>query len=411
MSPDEPKLKSPSRARRHVALPVERSPHSVTHTPDDGFGGLHESVPPHDPGLEEFERFVATHGRQFDSYLATQPDRELFWSQGRRGVVSFVRRGRHVLVSGGLIAPLDERGPLLHEFLDYLATLRLRPMFFCIPEEDLPLFREVGFRITKIGEDAVVDLPDCTFSGKPFEWVRRQVNYCRRHGLVAEEVRPEDVTREQWQQILGETAELCRERLRERPQSKELEFFDGQLGEHRLGQRRLFVARSDEVRGRLEGFVVCNPLRGGEAWAIEIYRHRPDAVRGTLAFLFHHVISQLRDEGVSAVNLCIIPGHNCQTPLPDDNEFIRKGFARADRYFSLLFDITGIGHFKSRFRPRYEASYYCSPPDASFGAFWAIIMTLGVLRLDPVKTLRLAWRRLSIRRERMSLPRINPADQ
>lgn len=313
-----------------------------------------------------------------------------------------------MLVSGGLIAPAEKRRRLLQEFLAYLAPRNLRPMFFCIPEEDLPLFREVGFQITKLGEDAVLDLADCTFAGKEYEWVRRQVNYCRRHGLVASEVRAGRCDEATWEATLAEALDVCHDLMRQRPQTRELEFFDGQIGEHRLGERRLFVARSDGGNGRIEGFVVCNPMLGGRKWALEIYRHRADAIRGTLPFLFHHIATQMREEGVEAANLSILLGHNCQAPMPGDNPFVRKGFARAEKYFSLLFDVTGIAHFKSRFRPRYEPCYYCSPPDASFGAFWAVLMTLGVLRIAPLKTVRLTWQRLRKRSQRRSLPRLHP---
>ena len=127
------------------------------------------------PELEDpqqfLQQFVYEHGQLYDSYLATEPGREAFWSTGNRGVVTFVRHKQHVLVSGGLIAPPDQKEQLLDEFLDHVERLRLRPVFFGIPGEDLPLFRRVGYRITKIGEDALIDLGDCTFSGKKFEWV------------------------------------------------------------------------------------------------------------------------------------------------------------------------------------------------------------------------------------------------
>ena len=52
----------------------------------------------------------------------------------------------------------------------------------------MPLVSLAGFQATKWGEEALVDLPDCTWSGKDYEWVRRQSNYCRRQGLVGSRV-------------------------------------------------------------------------------------------------------------------------------------------------------------------------------------------------------------------------------
>src|SRR5690606_23394997 len=124
---------------------------------------------------------------------------------------------------------------------------------------------------------------------------------------------------EDWQATLDEVIAICEEGLDLRPQREELKFFDGRIGEHELGRRRLFIARADEGRGRIEGFVVCNPMLGGRMWSTEIYRHRNDEVRGTVPFLFHHLILALQDEGAEQVNLCIVPARGALAPLPGDN--------------------------------------------------------------------------------------------
>lgn len=357
------------------------------------------------PGAAALDAFVFRHGAQYDSYLCTEPDRSLFWSHGNRGVLSFKQVGRHLLVAGGLIAPDEAKSALLEEFLAHAARLKLRPVFFCILEADLPYFREAGLRITKFGEDAIVDLPDLTYEGKQFEWVRRQANYCRRHGVVVSETGPGFLTPDVWQATLAELLEISRDSLQEKPQREELRFFDGHVGEHGLGRRRLFVARSDNGHGRIEGFVVCNPMQGGRMWSTEIYRHRSDAVRGVVASVIHHLTLALKEEGVEAVNLCLIPGRNCATPLPGDNPLVRRGLVVGQKYFSALFDLRGIDHFKSRFRPRYENRYLCTPPEPSLGAFIATLRVFGVFNVDLRKTGRLLWQRVRKFSARRSLPK------
>jgi phosphatidylglycerol lysyltransferase len=346
------------------------------------------------PSLERLQEFVFQHGTQYDSYLATEPEHELFWSRNEQGLISYARWGRHLLVRGGLIAPEEQKRQLLQEFLDYARPLRLNAYFFGIHEADLPYFRETGYRITKLGEDAIVDLGNVTFAGKKFEWVRRQVNYCQRHGLVASEAGPHLQSPEDWQATLDEVIAICEKGLDLRPQREELKFFDGRIGEHELGRRRLFIARADEGRGRIEGFVVCNPMLGGRMWSTEIYRHRNDEVRGTVPFLFHHLILALQEEGAEQVNLCIVPARNALTPLPGDNPVIRRGLGVAHKYFRGVFNLQGIDHFKSRFRPRYESRYICGAQRPQPGAFVATISVFGVLRLDYRKAARLAWSRL-----------------
>jgi len=343
------------------------------------------------PTTPEVQNFVYQHGAQYDSYLATEPEHQLFWSSNNGGVISFGQWSRHLLIRGGLIAPEAEKQRLLQEFCNHVEPLRLTSSFFGVHEADLRYFREAGYRISKLGEDALVDLGNVTFAGKKFEWVRRQVNYCRRHGLVIEEVGPHLQSPEQWEATLQEALAVCQDALAKRPQAQELTFFDGRIGMHPLGHRRMFIARSEGGKGRMEGFVVCNPILGGRAWSTEIYRHRTDGVRGTVPFLFHHLILKFQEEGAEQVNLCLVPARNCETPLPGDNPLIRHGMAVAQNYFRPVFNLAGIDHFKSRFRPRYESRYVCAPQKQYPGAFVATLVMFGVLRIDFRKACRLFW--------------------
>jgi len=351
---------------------------------------------------EALKLFAYEHGHQPDSYLASAPGREVFWSAEGSGLLSYTRYGRHVLVSGGLIAPPSERENLLIEFLRFVTARRLRATFFCIPEEDLPAFRAAGYCANKIGEDALLDLSTVTFTGKSFEWVRRQSNYCRRHNLWMEELRPYDYSVSEWADIQRELEDVTRDSMRLKPQVCELSFFDGTLGEHELGYRRLFVARRKETPTRIEGYVVCNPILKGRSWSTEIYRHRPDAVRGTIPFLFHQIALQLKHEGSEQLNLCLIPARNCEEPIPGDKALIRRSLVFFRKNLSLVFDIHGIDHFKSRFRPRYENRYVCSLPDPSVGAIIATVRAFGLFRICPWKLIHNLWSRRSKKRTHAS---------
>src|SRR5215469_17753132 len=63
------------------------------------------------------EEFAFLFGPYYDSYLATEPGREVFWSRDGRGVVGLVRMGRYLQAGGGLIAPRGHRERLLAELV------------------------------------------------------------------------------------------------------------------------------------------------------------------------------------------------------------------------------------------------------------------------------------------------------
>lgn len=327
-------------------------------------------------GGDSFEHFVARYGQAYDSYLATEPGRWIFWSRQRLGLISYYRSGRCLVVGGGLIAPEEHKETLLREFVEQTRQHNLRASFFNINEEDLPLFRKLGFRVTKWGEEPVIDLATLTWGGKSYEWVRRQSNYCLRHDVRAAEVRKQDLDPEEWNRTMAEVRDVAAESLSQKSHPQGMTFMEGRIDNHELGLRRLFVARSDQGRGRIEGFVICNPLRNGRMWSTELYRHRIDSVRGTMAFLFHHLIEQMRVEGVERVQLCVDPGLNCSTPMPNDAPVIRRTLGLRP-YFGFVFDFAGVHHFRSRFRPYYVNRYVCAQPGAPVGLTWAFAKATG----------------------------------
>jgi phosphatidylglycerol lysyltransferase len=102
-----------------------------------------------------------------------------------------------------------------------------------------------------------------------------------------------------------------------------------------------------------------------------------------MAFLFHHVFQQLQEEGVEQIPMCLDIGRNIDTPTPGDSFLIRRGQSFLRRYTGLIFDFSGVHHFKSRFRPRYENRYVCTSPNATVGSLIAYLLVSGSCRLNP----------------------------
>jgi phosphatidylglycerol lysyltransferase len=346
-------------------------------------------------------------GQYYDSYLSTDQGRETFWSRDGRGAVAFVRVGRYLNVGGGLLTSARRRESLLAEVIAAAERCGDAVSFYNVTECDLELFRDYGFQATKLGEEATIDLDDWSCRGKTFEWLRRQVNYCRRQRLRVVELEREDFSATQWHAVLAELADVSAAFLAAKPQAGELRFLDGVFEPHTLGRRRIFVARSETGSGRnggrIEAFLVCNPYRNGAGWAFEIYRRRPDAVRGAIAFLMHEAIQALREEGVRRVSLCLVPGLRAHHSLPGDSLLVRRGLTIGSRYFNFIFDTAGLYHFKSRFRPRFEGRYLCARPAVTLGSAWSLVRLLGVLELDAGKLARVLARRVR-RRATLAVP-------
>jgi phosphatidylglycerol lysyltransferase len=361
----------------------------------------------HSPGAREggesvlLEDVAFRYGRSSESYLVTEPGRECFWLPDHLGVIVFLRRGRYLHVGGGLLAGDGEKATLLDAFTHWTSQSRLRPLFYNIAPDEVPLFHEAGYQVTKWGEEALIDLPNVTWKGKQFEWVRRQSNYALRHGLEFVECQPELLSSEAWDRLSQELHEVAEGILSERPQIGDIGFLNGRFDPSNLGRRRLFLARHTELQ-RIDGFLLCNPCRGGNEWALELYRDRPDAVRGTIPFLMYQALQQFQQEQVERASLCLVPGVRCDQPLPGDSSLIRRAMVLS-QYFGFIFDVAGLYHFKSRFRPRFEDRFICARPAVTLGAACSFVGLCGALRLNSVKLVRRLWRQLRYARSRSTL--------
>ncbi len=360
-------------------------------------------VPSISPRWLQTEEQAFEYGQVYDSYFATQEGWKRFRVRGRAGLISYRRLGRHVKVFGGLLADQEEKPRLLREFKELADSFGMLTSFYNIAENEIDLFREHGYQVTKWGEEPIVDLQECTWFGKPYAWVRRQTNYCVRAGVTIVEHRPEDMDEEAWTSLIQRLRAVSDSLLATKPQCGEIQLVEGQLAVAGWGRRRLFVAYSQDSPPRIEGFLIALPMQGGRRWSFEMYRHRPDAVRGVVPYLFHEVMRRMKAEGIESVSLCLIPGLGCEEGLPGDSALVRRALCFGKKHLNFLFDFAGLYHFKSRFRPRYESRYICSRPRSTPLTTIALFRMSGVLTIDLKKMSKHFVRNCLKRRQRQQL--------
>jgi len=352
---------------------------------------------------ETLEEHIYRYGRGYDSYLSVEPDRQYFWAKDQCGVISFVRLGRYVYVTGGLLAPEDRWEELATQFLSFAKKHKYLVTFFNLDQAQRELLAKLGLQITKVGEDAVIDLTACTWRGKPFEWVRRQSNYCQRHGLEFSECHHDMLAEEDWRQVMAELDEVSHDYLRMKPYGARMRNFVGRFEPLWLQRRRVFIARSKQGAGLIEGFIVCNPSHNGRRWSVEMMRHCADATRGVIPFLIHQTFCTFQDEGIPEASLCMIPALRCGNPLEGDSRLLRFFLGLSIDRFGLYYDIPGMYHFKTRFRPGFQECFVAASPKVTPLSMFAGMVLWGLSWANYFRVATRAWKRLCNRESRRSL--------
>ena len=154
------------------------------------------------------ERLAFEHGQAPDSYLVVESHRHCFLAPDHSAAMSVIVSGRYVHISGGILAPLEAHRQIIIQLGELARRTNRLINFYGVGEQDRPLFEDAGWEVTKFGEDTSLKLESLRWSGKPYEWVRRQFNYCQRMGLSCREVSQQMMDQESWQELTEELIEI-----------------------------------------------------------------------------------------------------------------------------------------------------------------------------------------------------------
>ena len=362
------------------------------------------SHPPIGRSFDKLEQLARDHGGSYDSYIATDTEgKKYFWSSDGEGVLCTIPHGRYTFVYGGILAPQESRRALIAEFIADCDRKKITASFFNAGTEDVELLSTFGFNATKFGEEPIVELDNCSWQGKDYEWVRRQTNFCLRNQLEFEEVRRDELSPAEWAELMDEMDIISSHFLEGRAHASGIRNIVSRFSRSLIFGQRVFIARNVEKQ-RVEGFVMCNPCLGETMWAIESFRKRSDAVRGVIPFLMHQCMIVFQQEEAPLVTLSMLPLIRCETPRPGDSWILRRMITLAHNRLGAMYDSAGLFHFKTRFRPhRFEDRFICVRPRVTPGLLWAGMKSWGFHRVSVTAVLKKFWQQRGRKTDRTNL--------
>jgi len=340
--------------------------------------------------LAALESLAFEYGQSPDSYLVIEPYRQCFLMADHTAAVSVLGSRRYLHISGGILAPVALRPCIINQLSQYATSTNCIISCYAVSEFDRSMFETAGWEVTKFGETTSISLLNHTWSGKPYEWVRRQYNYCQRMGLKCREMTQHSMTIEAWKLLTEELFEIQRDDLQHRIYAVEINLLAGKLLPDLLGRRRLFIA--EDSSSCIQGFVIANPMRGGSGWGLEMYRKRCAAPRGTVPFLIKWIIDEMKKEGIEEVSVCMLLWKGSSTFVGTRTSWIvRWGLVLAYELGNLIYNTKGMTHFKTRFRPELSNCYVCVTPKATVLSCISFFRTVGAFRFSLQNIARNCW--------------------
>jgi len=324
----------------------------------------------------KLESWVRRYGASSNSYVLLEGPKLYFSSPAVDGFLAYQLSGGTALIAGDPVCAPERANRLIRDF----AAAMMRPVgAYQVSPAMLKAFRDEGFDDVQIGKEAIFDLRRFTLAGGSMELVRAATNKAKRAGVVVSEHHP---FVDGAGAINAELSEISREWLKHKG-NQELGFVLGSLGLNESSAKRYYIARAQNGTGRIEGFVVCEPIYGRNGYYLDVTRRRPDAVRGTMELLTTEILRSLRDDGYDMASMGLAPLALLDDPDLADHPLVTKLMRFIYQRVNIHYDFKLLYRYKAKYHPHeWEPRYFCfNQRRLSVGMLYAVVQVRNAVSL------------------------------
>ncbi len=237
------------------------------------------------------------------------------------------------------------------------------PGFYQTLPDDIDLYKSLGFKVLKIGEEAIIDLKTFTLQGKAGKNFRPSINRLTKLGYQINFYQPPiaDDLLHQLKPVSDEWLKMV--------QGSEKHFSLGWFDQAYLRECEIAVVRNPE--GKIGAFAnIVREYQLNEV-TIDMMRHRPAIENGTMDFLFISMLQHFKEHGYDSFNF----GLSALAGVGDNPESrsLEKVLGYLYEHLNRFYNFKGLHSYKEKFRPRWEPRYLVYP---SLAALPEVIVAL-----------------------------------
>lgn len=287
---------------------------------------------------------VDKYGRSSLDFFKLWPEKSYLFAADNTCVIAYKTALGVAISLGDPVGPDDRLEQSIQEFMRFSSQKRWTVAFHQALADLLPVYRKLGLRVIKFGEEAVVDVAhfcSVTAENKFFRYLRHRFE---NGGYTFTQHAPPHTER-----LLGELKAVSDDWLT-LPGRRERGFALGWFDRAYLAEMPLYVIR--DSAGSLIAFVNEIPdYRQGEA-ELDMMRHRVMAPNSAMEYLIARVLFDLNDRGCARLSMGLVPfaGVGNRGGASLEERIVHLLFERGNRFFSFK----GLYRFKNRFEPGWE---------------------------------------------------------
>ena len=292
---------------------------------------------------------VEVHGHDTLSYFALRDSGTYFFDETRTAFLSYKIWHNVALVGADPVGPDDKFGDLTRRFLQFCVANRLTPCFLGTNGRNLDLYRALGLRVLKIGEECLINLP--TFDASSLRRkVRRAERHCLRLGISSTMYGAAELPEAYRDQAL----EVSKEWVRTRGGLEQgFSMTLGRFPNMEDPDVRVLLALSGS---RLIGYLTFMPVYQARGWSLDMMRRTDDAPNGLTEFMVIQGARMLQAEGSEYMSLNFAALSNTEAFVSEPKAVTAlRGFCF--EYLSSMFQLKSLYTFNDKFQPTWSSRY------------------------------------------------------
>lgn len=274
------------------------------------------------------------------------PDKSYYFSPSHRCFIAYAVAGSVALALGDPVGPEEGIEPTLRGFLAMCGDNEWAAGFHQTLPDFLPLYRSLRLKKLKIGDDAIVSLPEFALDGRSRRVFRSKVRQLESEGMHTVEYPapvPDEVIA-RLQQVSDEWLQI--------PGRRERGFTLGCFDPAYV--RTTPVVAVVDGKGEILAFLNLIAINQKEITG-DLMRRRTDSPNGIMDYLFLKTFLYAKARGYQRFNLGLAPmaGFQEREEASAEERAIHNFFQQ----LNFLFSFRGLRHFKAKFATSWEPRY------------------------------------------------------
>lgn len=285
-----------------------------------------------------------------EAMLALTGDKRFLVSEAGDAFIMYQVKGSSWIVMGDPVGATEAWGELLWRIRDLADRQQGRLLLYEVSPAMLDLAIGLGLQIIKYGEEAVVQLDSFALDTPRLRNIRRTAHNVGKTGIQFRVVPADAVP-----VILDELEAVSDEWILAKRHS-EKGFSLGRFDRDYIGN---FDVALVMLEGRIVAFANLWLTQGKQEASVDLMRHRDDAPKGTMDFLFVNLLLWSKERGYRRFSLGMAPlsGIDGRRLAPIWAKLAALIFRHGERFYGFR----GLRGYKEKFAPVWEPRYVAGP--------------------------------------------------